>query len=142
MYKQILFPVDLSEIKDQEKALETTIRLAETFSAAVYVLAVVPDYVASVVGSYLPQGYQEELSNETREKLKNYVSNYMPNTIEVNQIVAHGTIYNEILNTAKNLEIDLIVMASHRPEFKDYLLGPNAARVFRHANCSTMVVRT
>jgi nucleotide-binding universal stress UspA family protein len=35
----------------------------------------------------------------------------------------------------------MIVMASHRPELKDYLLGPNAARVVRHAECSVLVVR-
>ncbi len=27
-----------------------------------------------------------------------------------------------------------IVIASHRPELRDYPLGPNAARVMRHAN--------
>ncbi len=32
-------------------------------------------------------------------------------------------------------------IGSHRPELKDYLLGPNAARVVRHANCSVLVVR-
>ena len=35
----------------------------------------------------------------------------------------------------------LIVMGSHHPELKDYLLGPNAAKVMRHADCSVMVVR-
>jgi nucleotide-binding universal stress UspA family protein len=35
----------------------------------------------------------------------------------------------------------VIVLASHRPELKDYLLGPNAARVVRHAKCSVLVVR-
>lgn len=32
-------------------------------------------------------------------------------------------------------------MAAHRPALKDYLLGPNAARVVRHSNCSVLVVR-
>lgn len=39
------------------------------------------------------------------------------------------------------LGADLIVMASQRPELKDYLLGPNAARVVRHAEQSVLVVR-
>jgi len=33
------------------------------------------------------------------------------------------------------------VLASHRPDLKDYLLGPNAARVVRHADRSVFVVR-
>jgi nucleotide-binding universal stress UspA family protein len=32
-------------------------------------------------------------------------------------------------------------MASHRPELSDYLLGPNAARIVRHAKQSVLVVR-
>jgi nucleotide-binding universal stress UspA family protein len=35
----------------------------------------------------------------------------------------------------------MIVMASHRPEMSDYLLGANAARVVRHAKISVLVVR-
>ena len=45
------------------------------------------------------------------------------------------------LSVAKQISCDLIVMASHRPGAKDFLLGPNAARVVRHANCSVTVVR-
>ena len=40
------------------------------------------------------------------------------------------------------IKADLIVMGSHRPELRDYLLGPNAARVVRHAPCSVVVVRS
>ena len=45
------------------------------------------------------------------------------------------------MKAADKLKCDLIVMASHRPELKDYLLGPNAARVVRHARQSVFVVR-
>ena len=46
-----------------------------------------------------------------------------------------------ILDTAKRIGANLIVVQSHRPELTDYLLGPNAAHVVRHADCSVMVVR-
>ena len=32
-------------------------------------------------------------------------------------------------------------MAAHRPSLADYLLGPNTARVGRHAQCSVQVLR-
>jgi nucleotide-binding universal stress UspA family protein len=35
----------------------------------------------------------------------------------------------------------LIIIGSHSPSMQDYLLGPNAARVVRHANCSVLVIR-
>jgi nucleotide-binding universal stress UspA family protein len=55
--------------------------------------------------------------------------------------VRQGSIYSEILSVAREQQVDLIVMASHRPEMKDYLIGTNAARVVRHAACSVLVVR-
>ena len=57
-------------------------------------------------------------------------------------LVTHGaSIYGEILGAAEEAEADLVVVGSHRPAKKDYLLGPNAARVVRHARCSVLVAR-
>ena len=52
-----------------------------------------------------------------------------------------GGIGGGILHLAEQLEADLIVLASHRPEMRDWLIGANAARVVRHARCSVLVVR-
>ena len=56
-------------------------------------------------------------------------------------IGAGYTIYSEIVELAKEMDADLVVMVSHRPELKDFLLGPNAARVVRHAECPVLVIR-
>jgi nucleotide-binding universal stress UspA family protein len=42
---------------------------------------------------------------------------------------------------AEKAGADLVVVGSHRPAMKDYLLGTNAARVVRHARCSVLVAR-
>ena len=42
---------------------------------------------------------------------------------------------------AKKIGADLIIVASHKPNVGDYLLGTTAARVVRHATCSVFVVR-
>ena len=67
-------------------------------------------------------------------------STFLPKS-EVERIVRNGTVYEEILRIAGETGCDLIVIGAHRPELRDYLLGPNAARVDRHANCSVLVVR-
>jgi hypothetical protein len=46
-----------------------------------------------------------------------------------------------VLEVARRVQADLIVLASHVPELKDYLLSANAARVARRAACSVLVVR-
>jgi nucleotide-binding universal stress UspA family protein len=50
-----------------------------------------------------------------------------------------ANIYKEILGVAEKAEADLVVVGSHRPAMKDYLLGANAGCVVRHARCSVLV---
>jgi nucleotide-binding universal stress UspA family protein len=52
-----------------------------------------------------------------------------------------GGVYPEILEEAKSAQIELIVMSSHRPDMRDYLVGSNAGRSVRHVTCSVLVVR-
>jgi nucleotide-binding universal stress UspA family protein len=52
-----------------------------------------------------------------------------------------GSIYKEILRYARDTQADLVILAAHRPAMRDYLLGPNAAYIVRHADCSVWVVR-
>ncbi len=59
----------------------------------------------------------------------------------VRHIVGVGTAYHEVLRAANKGGADLVVLGAHRPDLRDYLLGPNAARVVRHARCSVYVVR-
>ena len=49
--------------------------------------------------------------------------------------------YDEVIATAKSLGAELIIVGSHKPDVSDYLLGSNAARIVRHADCSVLVVR-
>ena len=52
-----------------------------------------------------------------------------------------GGIYHEVLEEAKVMQADLVVMSSHRPAMKTYFLGSNAGHVVRYAKCSVLVVR-
>ena len=88
-----------------------------------------------------PKRLQKEALAAFGRALTEWVETHVPDTVEVHPHVLHGTIYDEILRAADKLEADVIVMGSHRPALKDYLLGPNAARVMRHARCSVYVVR-
>ncbi len=55
--------------------------------------------------------------------------------------VIDGHSARSILDYAAGHHVDCIVMASHRPDFSDYLLGSTAARVVRHARCAVHVMR-
>ncbi|MBO9406329.1 universal stress protein [Shimia sp. R9_1] len=61
---------------------------------------------------------------------------------EVNPVIVTGHCYRTIVEYAADNNIGCIVMASHKPDFSDYLLGSTAARVVRHAACSVLVYRS
>ena len=141
MYRNMLVAVDLTDVSSWKKALPTAVELCKTFGATLHLLAVVPDFGMTVVGQYFPENYAAESIKKAEEELRDLAARNVPGDIPVKPRVAFGTVYEEILSAARKIGADLIVMASHRPGLEDYLLGPNAARVVRHAGCSVMVVR-
>ncbi len=141
MYDNILLTVDLSDDSSQAKALPTAVELARSFGAKLHMVTVVPDMGTPMVSSFFPEGFEQQMADKTVAQLQALAKEKIPAELAGDLHVGSGTIYKEILRIAEGEGVDLIVMASHRPELGDYLLGPNAARVMRHANCSVMVVR-
>jgi len=141
MFKHILLPVDLGQESSWQKALPSAVDMCRQSGANLHVLCVVPNFGMSIVGQYFPEGFEAEMAEKTLTQLKAFVSEHVTDDVRVQHIVGEGTVYEVILKISGEVNADLIIMASHRPELKDYLLGPNAARVVRHAECSVMVVR-
>lgn len=142
MYKNILVPVDLSNDESQQKAILTANEFAKLNDATLHIMTVVPGFGMSIVNSYLPKDHSEKMMEEAQSNLGEIINEFVSDDVQTQKVVAYGTIYSEIVEYAEKANMDLIIMASSRPELKDYLLGPNAARVTRHAKCSTMVVRS
>lgn len=141
MYKDILLPVDLDNEATWKKAITAAVELCQAFGANLHVMTVVPDFGMSIVSQFFPKDFEKKALATAKTDLQAFAKKHVPGDVKVQHIVAHGTIYEEVLNTAKKIKADLIVMGSHRPELQDYLLGPNAARVVRHAPMSVLVVR-
>lgn len=143
MYKHILVPVDLNDATSWEKALPTAIELCRVFGAALHLMTVVPEVgLHGAVTQFFPADYEDQIKRQVHDELHAFSARHVPAGTKVQHVIAHGKIYKEILDAAKQVKADLIVMGAHHPELEDYLLGPNAARVVRHAGCSVMVVRT
>ncbi|HEX6141887.1 MAG TPA: universal stress protein [Geminicoccaceae bacterium] len=149
MYEHVLVPIDIQHRSSWERALPAAVQAARESGARLHVLTVVPDMFAGVDWRYAIRGEQHgsidydrtELMRQARDRLQELVGEHVPASVDTEVLVRHGTIYEEILEAADEVAADLIVMASHRPSLKDYLIGPNAARVVRHARCSVQVVR-
>jgi nucleotide-binding universal stress UspA family protein len=138
MYSTILVPIDTSQENAWTFSLPVASEMAQKFSARIHAMTVVPDYLLQ---GFYPDLGSGEVTRETEEKLTKIVQANVPKDVPVTSSVARGGIYHEILRVAREMPADLIVMASHRPEMKDYLLGSNAGHIVIHAPCSVFVVR-
>lgn len=141
MYKDILVSIDLGDADSEKKTLATAVDYARTFGSRLHIMTVVPDYGMSIVGGFFPKGHEQEAIDHTNKALHAFTKKLVPAEIKHRHIVGHGSIYREILHYADVTKADLVVLSAKRPGPEDYLIGPNAARVVRHATISVLVVR-
>jgi nucleotide-binding universal stress UspA family protein len=139
MFKHIMVPIDLEEATSWARALPVAVEAAQRDHAPLTLISVMPTSQARAL-SMAPGIFAFRL-DEMESEMTGLRERLVPPDIPGETIVRKGSIYAEILSAARELGVDLIVMSSHRPEMKDYLIGANAARVVRHAQCSVMVVR-
>ena len=140
MFKKVLACVDLGDEGSSTRVIEASLEVMAG-DDTLHVMCVVPDYGTSMVGTFFPEDHEKDMIAHATDALHAFTAKHVPDGTRVQHITAHGSIYEEIIAAANECDADLIVVGSHRPEFKDYLLGPNAARVVRHAPQSVLVVR-
>ncbi|SEO98025.1 Nucleotide-binding universal stress protein, UspA family [Salinihabitans flavidus] len=142
-HKPVLCAIDVSNEDRDAKVLKKAAQLAQMEGAQLDVITVVPDYGMSVVGSFFEPGHHKKAEDEARRRLNALAVQVLGEEANksVRHIVATGNAYEEILHVARADGAGLIVIGAHKPDFRDYLLGPNAARVVRHSECSVYVVR-
>lgn len=142
MHKKILLPIDLNAAESWERALPEALALCKAFDAALYVVTVLPDYQMPLVGSYFPAGFHKKARDLLTENQQKFVEEHIPSEIETHCMIVDGSPYEGIIKSVKTVGADLVVIASHnKRRFVDYLLGPNAEHVMRHAGISVLIVR-
>lgn len=140
MFKNLLVPVDLAHESSWGKVLPVAIDQARHHGATLHLMTVI-DINLNVTAVRLSEDFNEKYRKETELRLAGLVKQHVPGEFQVKYLVREGRIYQEILKVADEIPADLIILASHRPSLKHYLLGTNAARVVRHGSCSVLVIR-
>ena len=141
MFKKILLPVDLQETFLASKAVKILVEEAKKHSAEVYILTVVPGFGMPLVASFFPDDAMQKASKEVGIELQKYITNTFPEDLDTHSLVAEGNPPERILDEAKMLGVDLIIIPSHAKTVAQVLLGSCAAKVVEQAECSVMVVK-
>lgn len=149
MTMKILVPIDLADMATMGKVLDSAIQQAQATNSGLTVMTVIPNMVTGIDWRYAIRGETggseeydvREIVEEALTRLNQVVAERTPAGMKVDTIARHGTVYEQVLEVAKEIEADQIVIGAHRPAVADFLLGPNTARIVRHATCSVNVIR-
>ena len=135
MYKTILVPIATDHNEYTKAALDVARKLVSKGGKIIAVHAIEP--IPSYVLQYLPEGQLESGRIMVEEALNEEIGDAKDIQVEL----INGAAGSAIMEYAKRHQVDLIVIASHKPGLQDYFLGSTAARVVRHATCAVHVVR-
>jgi len=135
MYKNILVPVALDHGHGTAEAMKVARRLCAEGGkiTLLSVVEAVPGYVAS----YLTKGQMDKNRAEVEANLKADAGGVKD--VQTRVIIGHAG--SSIVDYAKDQDVDLIVIASHKPGLQDFFLGSTAARVVRYSQCAVHVLR-
>ena len=140
MFTQILVPVDLADADLAKSAIETAVSLARASGGSVRLLNVLA-MTPVMLAEYVPPDFDAQQRQSAEEALAIIAKEAGIEPSRITTVVRQGGVYHEVLEEAKAIDADLIVMSSHRPAMKTYFLGSNAGHVVRYARCSVLVVR-
>ena len=141
MFKTILLTVDVNDLEGSERPAAAALNMAQAEGAELHVMNVVPDFGMAIVGSYFGRDHNDRILAEAKAALEGWARERFAALDDVRLHVDQGTIYDRVLREARDIGADAIVVGAHKSQLKDYLIGPNAARIARHATQSVFVVR-
>lgn len=149
MTSKVLVPIDLGDLPTMEKVIAAAVMQAKFDNARLVVMTVVPDIIAGLDWRYAIRGEtggseefdMKKIVSEALQRLNEIVADRVPDGMQVETVARRGTVYEQVLEVAEEMGVDQIVIGAHRPALSDFLLGPNTARIVRHAHCSVNVIR-
>jgi nucleotide-binding universal stress UspA family protein len=140
MYRKILLPIDIADTALSEPGIAFAARLVAMTSGTVRLIHVFPELPTILQELLAPQAIatQEEAAEKKLQELAEHSA--FPEG-RFSHTFRTGPVYAEVLAEAEDWGADLVVIGSHSPSMSTYLLGSNAQKIVRHANCSVLVVR-
>jgi nucleotide-binding universal stress UspA family protein len=144
MFKRILVPTDGSDIT--AKAVSTAIALAKSVGAQIYTISVKEPFPYSAISEMQPTPPQEffdaqERIATARVKAVNEACQSAGVACEGHTVEALHP-WEAIIDHAKRVDSDLLVMASHgRRGMAALLLGSETQKVLTHSTVPVLVVR-
>lgn len=141
--KKVLVPIDFSDYS--KSALRYAVNFAKFFNAEILLIYVVepiiypPDFS---MGQIAMPSINTDWNNRAKEELDKLAKNENIGNGKVRTVIKTGKPFAEIIETAKEESIDLIIIATHGHSGVEHILfGSTAEKVVRKAPCPVLTLR-
>lgn len=137
MFSKIMVPVDLAHADRLAKAITIASAVARADNAELVYVGVTPPTPSGV--AHNPREFAAKLDAfaATEKAVRNL-------RITDHVVISHDPsidLGERLVEAARDMNADLVVMASHLPGLADHIFHSNAGYVAAHAPCSVYVIR-
>jgi len=141
LFRRVLCPIDFSE--HASAALDVALRLVQQNDAKLYLLNVAPMPAGEAGFQPVPMDPYPFLGKDRQEHLAKLGHERIPASVRYETLVISGDPAEQVLNTARGLDIDLIVMGTHgRKGLGHLVLGSVAERVVRESSVPVLTAHS
>lgn len=124
------------------KALQKASEIAEKMGAEITITTVAPDLCLTEVSDSECKLITESLFSEAENSMKKVTAELAAKGIKAEIVIKDGHPAEKILDTAKEIGADLIVVGSHgRHGAKKFFLGSVSSKIVEHATCHVLVIK-
>ena len=140
---KVLVPIDFSDYS--KSALKYAVSFVKHFSAQLILVYVVepviypPDFS---MGQIAIPSVDLDMDKRAIDELNKLAEQEIPSEIKVKSVVKTGKPFIEIIETASEQDVDLIIIATHGHTGMEHILfGSTAEKVVRKAPCPVLTLR-
>ena len=140
--KKIMIPTDFSEYSNH--ALKYAISMATNFKAKLYLVHVyeLPLTSPMLPAEPYPTATRNEQQNDEENTLNRLADELRIKGVDTEPVFILGRPYIEIVKAARELEIDLVILATHgRKGLSHLVFGSTAERVVRLSPCPVLTIK-
>ena len=143
-FEDILVPTDFGS--GSRAALEQALESLGPAGGRVTVLHVIDRRDLELTRALFPEVQEAHLlarlQQQAHERYAELTADLAMPQVEIEPLIIEGIAFLKIVQFARDLDVDMIVMAVHRgPEhFEQFLFGSTAERVLRIAPCPVLIV--
>ena len=141
LFRKVLCPIDFSE--HSMAALDVALKMVQQNDAALYLLNVAPLPAGAAGFQPVPMEPYPYVEKDRREQLEKLARERIPAAVRYETLVISGDPAEQVLETARGLDADLIVMGTHgRRGLSHLVLGSVAERVVRESPIPVLTARS